>query len=340
MPAARRDAVGVLLRLTRALTADTSLEDSLHAVTDAALELVPGDHASIRLLDGVKASLLSGARSGKGAGEKPLVFRRNEGILGWVVEHKEPAFVGDARSDLRFVSHEGQGFKIQSLIAEPLWAGGDVIGVLSVSSPKREAFTEDDQLLVRLLANCSISPVEKARLRRLAVVDDLTLAFNHRYLSPRLREEIERVKRTGAPLSLLLMDLDHFKSVNDAHGHAVGDVVLRTFADRVRSSVRRLDVLVRRGGEEFVLLMPGTSSPEAKVIAERIQEALAAASVVTDAGPVRQTVSTGLATWDGSESAEALERRADLAMYEAKRRGRNRVVVATAESAATKGRRK
>ncbi len=257
-----------------------------------------------------------------------MSFQRGEGLLGWVIEHREPIAVDDASVDSRFVPHEGQGFRIRSLIAEPLWSGGDVIGVLSVSSPARSAFSDRDRLLVRLLANCSVSPIERARLRRLAIVDDLTLAFNHRYLLPRLREEMERARRTGTPLSFLLMDLDHFKRVNDRFGHATGDLVLRLFADRVRANVRRIDVLVRRGGEEFVLLMPSTPAREAKTIAERIRYNLATHALDVQGEAIRQTVSIGLATWNGDEGPEALERRADAAMYEAKRQGRNRLSAA------------
>jgi diguanylate cyclase (GGDEF)-like protein len=133
-------------------------------------------------------------------------------------------------------------------------------------------------------------------------------------------------RRTSTPLSFLLLDLDHFKRVNDAHGHAIGDAVLRHFADRVRERVRRADVLVRRGGEEFALVMPRTTEGEAQVIAERIQETLALTPFAIGDVSVVQTVSIGVATWDGDESPEALERRADLAMYEAKDRGRNAVV--------------
>jgi diguanylate cyclase (GGDEF)-like protein len=325
----RRDAVSELLKLTRVLTQETSLESALRAVTDVALGLVPADHASIRLLDGAKTSFLSGARSGKGSQERPMAFRRNQGVLGWVVEHRAPLSLEDAAKDPRFVSGDKQGFKVRSIVAEPLWAGGDVIGVLSVSSSRRAAFSDKDALLVRLLANCSVSPIENARLRRLAIVDDLTLAYNHRFLLPRVREEMERSRRMGTPLSFALLDLDHFKRVNDKHGHLVGDLVLQRFADRVRINVRRIDVLVRRSGEEFVLLMPSTSAKEGRLIAERIQQTLAATPLeVEGPGEVRQTVSIGVATWDGQEAPDMLERRADHAMYAAKRGGRNQVVVA------------
>jgi two-component system cell cycle response regulator len=219
-------------------------------------------------------------------------------------------------------------------MAEPLWSSGDVIGVLAVTSDKKEAFSESDQLVLRLLANCSAPPIERARLRRLAMFDDTTMAFNHRYLNPRIVEEMERAGRSGGEVSLLYMDLDHFKSVNDKFGHAVGDIVLRLFADRVRKAVRRVDVLIRRGGEEFVLVMPQTNATQAHATGTRIQQTLAAEDMEIEGGlRIRQTVSVGVATWDQRETPEQLERRADQAMYEAKRMGRNRVVVATSKTA-------
>jgi len=220
---------------------------------------------------------------------------------------------------------------VKSIMAEPLWSSGEVIGVLAVTSARAQAFGSDDQLMLRLLANCSAPPIERARLRRLAMFDDLTMAFNHRYLVPRMVEEMERARRSGGELSILYMDLDHFKAVNDQHGHAVGDAVLRIFADRVRREVRRVDVLVRRGGEEFVLVMPATGATQALATGQRIQQTLAGEELVIDGGlRLRQTVSIGIATWDPRESPDELERRADDAMYEAKRLGRNRVVVAAA----------
>ncbi len=322
-------ALDVLLRLTAHLTDDRPLEEFLKAVTDATLELLPGDHASIRLLDTSRASLLTGARSGAGEERRAPEFRRGEGVIGWVVEHGEPARIDDVEHDSRWLKTDTQPFEIRSILAEPLWAGGEVIGVLSVSSSERASFKEDDQLLLRLLANCSAPPIERARLRRLAMFDDITMAFNHRYLVPRLVEEMERASRAAGDVSLLYMDLDHFKSVNDKLGHAAGDAVLRMFADRVRKAVRRVDILIRRGGEEFILIMPATGATQAHATASRILSTMHGEAFELEGGArLAQTVSIGVATWDKHETPEQLERRADQAMYEAKRLGRNRVVVA------------
>ena len=215
-PARRKtkDAMSALLALTAKLTESRPLEESLRTVTDAALALLPANHASIRLLDGSHSELLSGARSGAGTATRPMSFRRGQGVIGWVVEYKESLCIDDVTKDPRFVLLK-QGFPIRSMLAEPLWSAGQVIGVLSLSSSEKRAFGPGDQLLARLLANCCTPPIERARLRRLAMTDDLTLAYNQRYLSPRVNEEIERARRGGQPLSVLLLDLDHFKNVNE-----------------------------------------------------------------------------------------------------------------------------
>lgn len=322
-----RDALLALLELTSQLTEDRPLEDFLRHVTDTAQKLIAADHVSIRLLDATKTSLLCGARSGTGAGDRPMDFKRGEGVIGWVVDHAEALRIDEVAKDPRYKAMP-QTFAVTAMMAEPLWAAGEVIGVLSVTSPDAAAFGDEDQLLLRLLASCSSPAIDRARLKRLATFDDLTMAMSQRYLYPKLVEELERARRSHGEVSVLLMDLDHFKRVNDTHGHAAGDAALRQFADRVRASVRRLDVLVRRGGEEFVLIMPQTGPTQALATASRIREATATQPFeLTPALKIAQTVSIGVATWDGAESPGELETRADAAMYEAKQSGRNRVVV-------------
>jgi diguanylate cyclase (GGDEF)-like protein len=318
-----------LLELTQRLSQDAPLEDLLHAVTDTALALLPCDHASIRIVDASGTELLSSARSGVGAAHRAVQMRKGVGIAGWVLAHGRPVHVPDVREDERFAPSADQGFSVQSMIAAPLLYDNRVIGIFSVSSPEAHAFTSDDELLARLLANSSVPAIDRARLARLAVTDDLTAAYNARYLDPRLVEEIERARRHGHPLSVAMLDLDHFKDTNDTWGHARGDIVLRTFADRVRDNTRRFDLLVRKGGEEFVLLLPETPATQAVALADRVRQAVGVLPMdIGDATFVVQTVSIGTATYDGAESPHNLLERADQALYEAKRLGRNRVVAA------------
>ena len=322
------------IELTRRLLGSTSLERSLTLVCDAALAILPGEHASVRVLDGSETRLLCGARAGEGLDHRPMRFQQGSGIAGWVVDHGEAAHIDDTSRDPRFVAVRAseQGFSIRSLLAAPLWSGDRAVGVLGVTSRHVAAFQEDDELVLALLANCASPSLERARLERLAITDPLTLAFNHRYLAPRLQEELARAGRRGDPLSVLLMDLDHFKAVNDDHGHAAGDRVLRGFTERLRGLVRVSDVLVRRGGEEFLLVMPEMGEAAAMGVAERIRECVAEQPFSLDEGGERsrtQTVSIGVAVWDGQRDAEALEAQADEAMYRAKRAGRNLVVMAS-----------
>ncbi len=324
-----KGALGTLLQLTRDLLTSRPLQDALKLVTDAALAIVPGDHASIRVLDRSRTELLSGARSGVGLGKKPVRHVPGVGVSGWVVEHGEPALIGDTSLDERFVVRPNQGFDVRSMAAVPLWSAGEVIGVLAVTTAKPNAFSEDDVAMVSLLANCAVPPIEKARLARLAVTDAQTMAYNSSFLLPGIRQHMDRAKTSPGSLTLLLIDLDEFKQVNDHHGHAAGDAVLKEFAKRLRATTRERDLIVRRGGDEFVLIMPNTDEESARHVAERVRREMAERTIAVGAGAsLAQTVSIGVATWDGVEPPEELEKRADAAMYAAKLAGRNQVVAA------------
>jgi diguanylate cyclase (GGDEF)-like protein len=264
----------VLRQLTEHLSGGRPLEDALHEVTDAALQLLPCDHASIRLFDTSRTALLAGARSGRGVEQRSLALTKGEGIAGWVMEHGLPAHVRDTKADPRFIVAVGQGFSIRSMISEPLLAAGKPIGVLGASSPEPNAFSDDDVLLARILASCSVPAIERSRLERLAAVDEQTLAFNSRYLLPRLHEEMDRARHSGSTLSILAMDLDRMQHVNESFGRDVGDRVLALFSERVRGQTRRYDVLVRSGDDEFVLIMPTTNPAQAMTTAEKLRKAV------------------------------------------------------------------
>lgn len=165
----------------------------------------------------------------------------------------------------------------------------------------------------------------------MAVTDQLTGLYNRRYLASHLTAMFERAKWTGQPLSLMVLDLDHFKSINDTHGHDAGDKVLQEFADLIRNSVRAIDLACRFGGEEFLIAMPDTDKKFATVVAERLREELARRRVVVNGGrdELNATVSIGIAsTEDGpdDDNSQLLMKRADEALYVAKAGGRNRVI--------------
>jgi diguanylate cyclase (GGDEF)-like protein len=167
------------------------------------------------------------------------------------------------------------------------------------------------------------------RLERLAAIDPLTDAYNRRFGLGRLREEFARAVRAEAPLGVLMVDLDHFKTINDTYGHLVGDRLLRSVAGACRRVIREGDVLVRYGGEEFLVLLPGAGRDDVVQVGERIRRAIAETVVEDGESRISVTVSIGAATYrDGSESPEALIALADRALYEAKDGGRNLLSVA------------
>jgi diguanylate cyclase (GGDEF)-like protein len=169
-----------------------------------------------------------------------------------------------------------------------------------------------------------------ARLDQLATLDSLTEVYNRRSLDKMAAAETERARRTGQPLCLLVADLDHFKQINDMHGHPAGDAVLKEFVARVRDGLRAQDILGRYGGEEFLILLPATEVEQAVQVAERVRTSWASSAVALPGGEqVLATVSIGLAMGSGpSIHIEKLYAAADRALYQAKQGGRNRIVVA------------
>lgn len=167
--------------------------------------------------------------------------------------------------------------------------------------------------------------VQAEDLTRMASLDELTGAYNRRSMSQLLDREVERCRLTGRAMSVLMLDLDRFKAVNDAHGHGVGDEVLRELSTRVARLLRRSDALCRYGGEEFVVILPDSGRLSAESAAERIRRTIAESPFATDAGFLPVTASIGVALYDAHSGADAQElvERADRALYQAKRDGRN-----------------
>ena len=195
----------------------------------------------------------------------------------------------------------------------------------------------DGELIARVQAAGRVTTMRaqllsrERRLEELAYSDELTGLWNRRYLQRRLASELRAAERHGRPLAIAMIDVDHFKAINDDHGHLVGDDVLREVADRLREALRDEDVLGRWGGEELLVILP--SEPPGGVLqaAERLRRRISARPFTP--GAIGATVSIGCAESDGETSVDALIRRADEALYTAKREGRDRVVAAELRSA-------
>jgi diguanylate cyclase (GGDEF)-like protein len=194
-------------------------------------------------------------------------------------------------------------------------------------------FTEADAARLELLTSQLVYPLRNALLYRDAVLaasrDPLTGANNRATLETTLAREVSLALRHGTPLSVIMLDLDHFKQVNDRHGHATGDCVLRALATQLSQSIRGSDELFRYGGEEFVIVLRSTDLRGAALLAERVRKAVEALRVECEGKTLSLTVSAGAATLGAQDHALSLLRRADKALYRSKADGRNRVTAAT-----------
>jgi len=167
-----------------------------------------------------------------------------------------------------------------------------------------------------------------AELRQLVTTDPLTRLANRRAFVEKSRELIELGRRSGSPVSLLMLDLDHFKAINDTHGHAAGDIVLKRVAQEMRGELRSVDLCGRIGGEEFAMVLPGARLDEAASVAERVRRAVEATGVEVAGAALTVTISVGVAEIGPADSFDRALSRADEALYGAKAAGRNRVVLA------------
>jgi len=232
--------------------------------------------------------------------------------------------------------------QLKSVALLPLTRQDRIIGSLNLGSGESRRFTQNlatDFLhhLAVIAAFCLENAVNRTRLTRSGLTDVLTGWHNRRYLQMRLHEELARSQRDVTPLTCLMIDVDHFKKVNDCHGHLVGDEVLRQLAHCVETEVRDSDVSARYGGEEFVILLPGTGIEAGRLLAERIRNAVSeeAFEIIGASGRLPITVSIGVAEFrpgstedDLKIAGERLVALADLALYEAKAGGRNTVAQA------------
>jgi diguanylate cyclase (GGDEF)-like protein len=212
-----------------------------------------------------------------------------------------------------------------------LLLSGASLGVVTYT--RARPFSEADAARLEVLTSHLVYPLRNALLYREALVaatrDPLTGANNRANLEATLEREVSLAQRHGTPLSVIMLDLDHFKRINDRHGHATGDCVLRTLVARVGQCIRSSDALYRYGGEEFVIVLRSTDLRGAALLAERIRQAVESLTIECEAKGLRVTVSGGVATLALGDDAAGLLQRADKALYRSKSGGRNRVTAAT-----------
>lgn len=241
---------------------------------------------------------------------------------GTAFRSKKSLFVSDARGQAEISQQVVQTTGAVSMHFEPVMRNEETVAVLAVGWSREIDGTGRIAASMRMLAAETAMALERSalleRLRESARTDDLTGLLNRRAWEEELPREMARARRQSGPLCVAMLDLDFFKNYNDERGHQAGDRHLKQTASAWLTELRESDMLARYGGEEFTVVLPGCNLSNAKDIVERLREAM----------PAEQTVSAGVACWNGRESAEELVGRADAALYEAKRTGRNRLVTA------------
>jgi diguanylate cyclase (GGDEF)-like protein len=320
----RRDALVTFVRAVNATLEPAEIAD---IIVDHASKWVPARDWALLSSDlSGKLSVLSG----RGVNDENEPAMR--AVANWVMQHGEEFASDDLRNDARARGEAG------ALLALPLIGRGHRVGALigfdrAPASTKPRLSPSLQRALRTLLEPVSMALDNALALKRaeaLSVTDDLTHLYNSRYLSQVLRKETKRASRSGRPLSLLFIDLDGFKGVNDTHGHLFGSRALVEASELIRTSARETDVAARYGGDEFAVILPDTGGEGAFAVGERIRERVAAHRFLAGDGlDVHLTASVGVATLpDVAASADELVAAADKAMYRVKDSGKNGIQAA------------
>lgn len=319
----------------------SSLEPAkvIETVARAVCNLVRARHAIVYRLQEDRHTLVPSNMFGlAGARKCNFTLRVGEGVAGRVIQRRRAQRLTGV--ELERVNAEGvdaqMGPRTRSILAVPLSSRGRIIGALELRDRRGSgSFTAADQAAAMEIAEPAAVAIDNAflfkRCQELSVSDDLTQLYNSRYMREALARELKRARRYGSSVSLIFIDLDGFKSVNDHHGHLIGSRTLIEIAQVLREAVREIDVVSRYGGDEFTVVLPHTGCQGARVIAERIRTAIEERVFMqVDGLIVRLTASLGVASFPNRcRNAETLIERADQSMYEVKADGGNAVRVAS-----------
>jgi len=354
----------VLIRVGTHLAAERNLDRLLAMILEETSAAMEADRSTLYLIDREKPEMY--AKIAQGLGTVELRFPLGTGIAGHVGKTGESINIPDAYQDPRFNPEFDRrtGYHTKSILCVPMKnINGEAIGAMQVLNRRTGHFLPEDEVLLTALASQAAVAIDNAELyhklhelnesleekvrertadllrvnerlstlnRELAdisITDGLTQAFNRQHFMERLRQEVKRADRYRTQLSLLMLDIDHFKDVNDSFGHQAGDAVLAGISQKVRERLRDTDLFARYGGEEFCIIAIAMDAANAYLLADRLRD-LIAQTVFQHNGRVMQvTVSIGVSSWrpDIGERFEELIRLADGALYRAKREGRNRV---------------
>jgi diguanylate cyclase (GGDEF)-like protein len=358
------DRLSSLLKVGMRLAAERNLDRLLAMIIEETTAVMNAERSSLFLIDGDKGEMW--AKIAQGVDVVEIRFPVGVGIAGTVGKTGEIINIPDAYADPRFNPEfdKKTGYRTRSILCVPLQnIVGETIGAIQVLNKKAGMFGKDDESLLTALAaqasvaidnadlykklnelNLSLESKVKERtselvranerlsalnkeLEEITITDSLTQVFNRQYFMDRIKQEVKRSHRYGTHVSLLMLDIDYFKKVNDTYGHQAGDSVLAGVAGLIKDGLRDTDLFARYGGEEFSLLAMAMDQADAELLAERLRKKVESAEFVLGGHSLKVTVSIGVSAWmpEIKENFEELVRRADSALYSAKQEGRNRI---------------
>lgn len=329
----------VFNEIGKALTSTLDIREVLAIIMERISDLLKPTNWSLLLVDPETDELFFEVAVGEGSEKlKHVRLPMGEGVVGWVAREAKPILVDDATRDERFCDRmdEMTKFQTRSILCVPMVSKETVLGVIELVNSRPDAFSKSDMRLLNSLADYSAIAIENARnfqrLQEITVTDDVTSLYNSRYLHEMLEREFERAQRYDQPFSLLFIDLDHFKTVNDRFGHLCGSRLLKEVGDVFKAQIRSVDIATRYGGDEFVILLPQTPKEQAVHVARRLRLSLNESHFLQGEDlDVRITASFGVSAYpqDGGSKDEVL-RLADEAMYRVKETTRDGIEIAEA----------
>ena len=330
--------VTVFHELGKALTSSLQLDQVLRTIMEKINEVLHPDTWSLLLMDQEKQELYFEIATGKGADRlKDLRIKVGQGLAGWVAESGKIVVVPDTSQDSRFFAQVDSRTKMEtrSIVAVPVRFRDQCLGVIElINCIGPDGFSARDMAFLEALADYAAIAIENARhvqrIHELTITDDCTSLYNARHMNFMLDTEIYRSHRYAFEFSLIFIDLDHFKQINDTHGHLMGSKLLAEIGAAIKDKCRLIDLAFRYGGDEFVILLPQTSKENAMGVARRIHKLIRETKWLSEPGlNVNITASVGVACYptDSRTKAELLHL-ADDAMYLVKNTTRDCVAVA------------
>lgn len=328
----KRQLLTSIVRVTKAITSDVDFSKVFQTFIAELQSLVHFDRASITIAEGDRIRFLAVYPDTPVELQAGKTYPLKNSATGWVLKERRTLIQTDiADQGLSPIDSIKSKAGLRSSIHVPLISKGEVFGSLNLSSCKPNGYGEKEREILEQLADQIAGAIWSsqlyAKVEQRARMDELTGLYNRRYFEECLDQEIDRHSRYGGTLSLVILDLDSFKTYNDIHGHLAGDKILNQIGHLIKRTVRRIDLAFRYGGDEFALILPQTGVEQAYIVAERVRKRISSAI------PAKQlpfTASFGLATWPGDgATADELCHAADHALYYAKRTGGNRIQIAT-----------